>query len=129
MTSRGPLVAIGGAEEKSKEAAILKRVVALSGLPAPVIAVVTTASAIPDEVFEGYDAAFAALGASEVTHVRVRDRKDAEDERFLAMIRRADVIFISGGDQMRLTNIFGGSTTLEARSEERRVGKECVSTC
>jgi len=128
MTSRGPLVAIGGAEEKSKEAAILKRVVALSGLPAPVIAVVTTASAIPDEVFEGYDAAFAALGASEVAHVRVRDRKDAEDERFLAMIRRADVIFISGGDQMRLTNIFGGSTTLEAIRRRHAEGAVVAGT-
>lgn len=127
-SAKGPLVAIGGAEDKSKEAAILKRVVALAASSAPVIAVVTTASAIPDEVFEGYEAAFAALGASQVEHVRVRDRKDAEDERYLSMLRRAEVIFISGGDQMRLTNIFGGSRTLEAIRRRHAEGAVVAGT-
>ncbi|TVS02618.1 MAG: cyanophycinase [Rhodobacteraceae bacterium] len=111
---RGPLVAIGGAEEKSQQAAILKRVVGFSGKSAPVVGVITTASAIPDEVFEGYAAAFSALGAAEVLDIRVRDRRDAADETFAAMIRRADVIFFSGGDQMRLTNILGASPSIKA---------------
>ncbi len=128
MPSKGPLVAIGGAEDKSREAAILKRVVALSGVAGPVIAVITTASAIPDDVFEGYEAAFSGLGASEIEHVRVRDRQHAGDDRFLDMIRRADVIFISGGDQMRLTNIFGGSPTLEAIRRRHAEGAVVAGT-
>lgn len=112
--SRGPLVAIGGAEDKSQEAAILRRVMGFSGATAPVVAVITTASAIPAEVFDSYQAAFAALGAAEVLDVRVRDRREAAEPGFVAMIRRADVIFLSGGDQMRLTNILGGSAVLEA---------------
>jgi len=110
----GPLIAIGGAEDKSQEAAILKRVLAFSGKSGPVVAVITTASAFPDDVFASYEAVFSMHGACEVLDVRVRDRGDAGEEMFVAMIRRADVIFISGGDQMRLTNIYGGSPALEA---------------
>lgn len=109
----GALVAIGGAEDKSQEAAILRRVLAFSGKEAPVVGVITTASAIPQEVFEGYDAAFCKLGASEVLDVRIRDRGDSANADLVAMIKRSDVIFISGGDQMRLTNILGASPVLE----------------
>ena len=114
VPTRGPLVAIGGAEDKSQQAGILRRVVEFSGKRAPLVGIITTASAIPDEVFECYKAAFSALGAAEVLDIRVRDRRDAADGTFIAMIRRADVIFISGGDQMRLTNIFGASLALAA---------------
>ncbi|WP_107978310.1 cyanophycinase [Allosediminivita pacifica] len=110
---RGPLVAIGGAEDR-QEAAILSRVLGLSKREEPVVAVITTASAIPQEVFDGYEAVFSTLGAAEVLDIRIRERSDAADEDFVAMLRRADVIFISGGDQMRLTNILGGSPVLEA---------------
>ncbi|CUH41016.1 Cyanophycinase [Jannaschia seosinensis] len=111
---RGPLVAIGGAEDKSHDAHILKRVLDFSGKSAPVVGVITTASAIPKDVFGGYQEGFSALGASKVLDIRVRDRSDAEADTFVAMIQQADVIFISGGDQMRLTNIFGGSKALRA---------------
>ncbi|MGM0583222.1 MAG: cyanophycinase [Pseudomonadota bacterium] len=128
MPGNGPLVAIGGAEDKSQEAAILRRVAAMSGLRAPVVSVITTASAIPDEVFGGYEQVFSTLGAGEVLHVRIRDRKDAAAEAFVAMIRRSDVIFISGGDQMRLTNIFGGSPALEAIRERHAEGAVIAGT-
>ncbi|SPJ24131.1 cyanophycinase [Palleronia abyssalis] len=112
VTAPGPLVAIGGAEDKSDEADILRRVIGWSGKAAPVVGVITTASAIPDVVFEGYKETFETLGAAEVLDIRVRDRADAAADVFVDMIGRADVIFISGGDQMRLTNVFGGSATL-----------------
>jgi len=125
---RGPLVAIGGAEDKTQETAILKRVVAFSGKSAPIVAVITTASAIPDEVFAGYAAAFTSLGAAEVLDVRIRDRGDAAKDTFVDMIRRADVVFISGGDQMRLTNIFGGSPALEALRTRHAEGAVVAGT-
>ena len=113
-TQKGPLVAIGGAEDKASETSILRRVVSLAAMDDPVVGVITTASSIPDEVFAGYQAAFEKLGAAEILDIHIRDRKDAASETFVDMIRRADVIFISGGDQMRLTNIFGGSVALAA---------------
>lgn len=128
VAGRGPLVAIGGAEDKSQEAAILKRLLTFSGDKTPVVGVITTASAIPQEIFEGYEAVFTNLGAAEVLDVRIRDRADAADPGFVAMIKRADVIFISGGDQMRLTNILGGSPVLEALRERHAEGAVVAGT-
>lgn len=124
----GPLVAIGGAEDKSARAEILRRVVSMAMAEAPVVGVVTTASSIPDEVFDGYRDVFYKLGASEVLDLRVREREDAETRGVLDMIRRSDVIFLSGGDQMRLTNILGASSALNAIRERRKEGAVIAGT-
>jgi cyanophycinase len=109
---RGKLVAIGGAEDKTSETEILRQVLALSQTREPVVGVVTTASSIPDDVFADYRQVFERLGAAEVLDVRIRERADAVDPAFLDMLSRSDVIFISGGDQMRLTSILGASDAL-----------------
>ncbi len=110
----GKLVAIGGAEDKSATARILGRVLELSAAETPVVGVITTASSIPDEVFPAYKDAFDALGAAEVLDIRIRERHDADSDKMVEMIERSDVLFISGGDQMRLTSIFGASRALAA---------------
>ncbi|WP_104020046.1 cyanophycinase [Roseovarius nitratireducens] len=109
---RGKLVAIGGAEDKTSETEILRQVLALSQTREPVVGVVTTASSIPDDVFADYRQVFERLGAAEVLDVRIRERADAVDPAFLDMLSRSDVIFITGGDQMRLTSILGASDAL-----------------
>ena len=122
--ARGPLIAIGGAEDKTSRAAILRRVVAVSQKDSPVVGVITTASSIPEEVFESYRAAFCAIGPQEVLDIRIRDREGAASDAMVDMIRRSDVVFISGGDQMRLTNILGATKALaaiRARHEEGAV--------
>lgn len=128
MPGPGALVAIGGAEDKSQEAAILTRVLAFSSKKPPVVGVITTASAIPDEVFEGYDTVFSNLGAAEVLDVRIRERADAANPDLIAMIKRADVIFISGGDQMRLTNILGASPAMNALRARHAEGAVVAGT-
>ncbi len=110
----GPLVAIGGAEDKKAEAIILQRVLSLTDGDAPVVGVITSASSIPDEVFGGYAEVFGRLGAEQVLDIRIRTRRNADEPQFVDMIERSDVIFISGGDQMRLTNLFGGCKALAA---------------
>ncbi|PAU80388.1 cyanophycinase [Halovibrio salipaludis] len=112
-TPGGPLVAIGGAEDKTSEAEILRRVLSLSKKEAPVVGVITTASSVPDDVFGEYHEVFSGLGASEVLDIRIRERSDAASEQFVEMIRNSDIVFISGGDQMRLTNILGASPAME----------------
>ncbi|MEF2551671.1 cyanophycinase [Aurantimonas sp. A2-1-M11] len=127
-TPPGALVAIGGAEDKSSRADILREVISLSAARSPVIGVITTASSIPDDVFAAYHDVFLAIGASEVLDVRVREREDAQDPAFIEMIRRSDVIFISGGDQMRLTSIFGGSLALREIRQRRMDGAVVAGT-
>ena len=110
----GKLVAIGGAEDKDLDTDILRRVLKFAAMPDPRVGVITTASSIPDDVFAEYRDVFERLGASEVLDIRVRERADAADAAMIGMIEKSDVIFISGGDQMRLTSIFGGSAALTA---------------
>lgn len=128
VPGQGALVAIGGAEDKTSGAGILRKVLALSEPEAPVVGVITTASSIPDDVFAGYDEAFAGLGAADVLNIRIRDRTDAASATFVAMIERADVIFLSGGDQMRLTNILGASDALAAIRSRRAEGAVVAGT-
>ncbi|RDC69749.1 cyanophycinase [Rhodovulum sp. 12E13] len=125
---RGKLVAIGGAEDKTTQADILKRVLGFSDAAAPIVSVITTASSIPDEVFAEYQAVFKRLGASEVLDVRIRERADTRDPEMIEMLARSDVIFISGGDQMRLTSIFGGSPALEMIRKRHTEGAVIAGT-
>ena len=128
VPGRGALVAIGGAEDKTSDADILRRVLSLSAAEAPVVGVVTTASSIPGEVYAGYRDIFAELGAAEVNDIRIRDRQDSESGAFVSMIERSDVIFISGGDQMRLTSILGASQALRAIRERHDDGAVVAGT-
>lgn len=128
VPTRGAVVAIGGAEDKTSRADILRRVLVLSEAEPPVVGIITTASSIPDAVFEEYLGVFTAIGAAEVLDIRIRDRQDSADERFVDMIRRSDVIFISGGDQMRLTNILGASAALATIRARHELGVTIAGT-
>lgn len=128
ITQNGALIAIGGAEDKLSQAAILQRVLAQSQAETPVVGVITTASNIPDEVFEGYRDVFERLGAGEILDIRIRERSDAGEARFVEMIDRCDVVFMSGGDQMRLTNTMGGRPALQAIRKRRRAGAVVAGT-
>lgn len=125
---RGALIAIGGAEDKTNEIGILRHVMKLSGKADPVVGVITTASSIPDDVFAGYDAAFRTIGAADVLDIRVRDRRGAAAANVIEMIERVDVLFISGGDQMRLTHVFGGSKALDAIRTRHESGMVVAGT-
>jgi cyanophycinase len=124
----GPLIAIGGAEDKTSERRILARVLESAPEDRRAVGIVTTASQIPDEIFPQYDAAFTELGASEVVHLDIRSREDAADAAMAARIEGLGVVFISGGDQLRLTHVFGGSAVLEAIRAHRLRGGVVAGT-
>lgn len=123
----GRLVAIGGAEDKTAELQILKRVFA-HACGSDEVAVIATASGIPEEVLPAYEEAFKRLGASRVHSLDVRERSDAADEDNVARIRESGVIFFTGGDQLRLTNVFGGSAVLKAIRERFQAGAVVAGT-
>lgn len=123
----GRLVAIGGAEDKTADLQILKRVFA-HACGSDEVAVIATASGIPDEVLPAYEQAFERLGASRVHALDVRERSDAADEDNVSRIRDSGVIFFTGGDQLRLTNVFGGSPVLKAIRERFQAGAVVAGT-
>ncbi len=128
MIPKGKLIAIGGNEDKGVqhegghrdkvfrndfiEAGILRRVVNEIGGKDKRLAVITSASSIPDEVGRNYQEAFGKLGLTDVDILEIRDRKDVTPE-MTERLRLADGVMISGGNQLRLTSIFGGTAFLE----------------
>jgi cyanophycinase len=124
----GPLIGIGGAEDRTSKAIILSRVMERVPQDNKTVGVITTASSIPSEVFAGYREVFTRLGATEVHDIRIRERAEADDNTHAEVISRCGVIFISGGDQLRLTNILGASRTLEAIRQRHQAGAVVAGT-
>ena len=125
-TPKGKLIAIGGAEDKGNgnekngadsgnfiEASILRRVVDEMGGPSSRIALVTTASSIPEEVAENYIEAFGKLGVKDLDILDIRERKDVTPE-MAERLAAANGVMISGGNQLRLTTIFGGTNFMKS---------------
>lgn len=121
---KGKLISIGGAEDKGTdleqgfvqrnrlnffELGILKRIVDEVGGTEKRIEVITTASSIPEEVGENYLTAFGKIGCKNIGIIDIRNRQDALKEEFINRIKACDGIMFSGGDQLRLTSIFGGT--------------------
>ncbi|NIR60056.1 MAG: cyanophycinase, partial [Gammaproteobacteria bacterium] len=124
----GTLVAIGGAEDKTQDLEILTRVFSLAPEGNHEVAVLATASGIPEEVFPAYEAAFDRLGAANVHYVDVRTREDARKQENVDIVRKCGIIFFTGGDQLRLTNVLGGSPVLAAIRERYRDGAVVAGT-
>lgn len=109
---RGPVMAIGGAEDKVRERIILARFVALAGGADAHIAIVPTASSIED-AGQRYKAIFLDLGAATAEVAVVPDRAAAMGKAAVRALDGATGIFMGGGNQMRLATILGGSRVEE----------------
>ncbi len=77
------------------------------------IEVITTASQIPELVGQEYIKAFNQLEIENVNVIDIRSREDAANPEYLERIRQADIVMFSGGDQLRLSSIFGGTEFLQ----------------
>jgi cyanophycinase len=71
--------------------------------------IITTASLIPDRVGEEYVKAFAHLDVFDVGVLNISSREQANDAQYVDRLRAAEVIIFTGGDQLRLSSIFGGT--------------------
>ncbi|MCW2756374.1 MAG: cyanophycinase [Nocardioidaceae bacterium] len=121
MPPPGPLFVIGGAEDKVGRRTILDAFVAAAGGPDARIAVVPTASSLGPEIVEVYDAVFRRLGAAEVVGVRPETREEADDPDRLAVLESATGIFMTGGNQLKLSGVVAGTPFGEAiRSAHQR---------
>lgn len=105
---------IGGAEDKLGRRMILKEFVAASGGAGARIAVIPTASSLGPEVVEVYDALFRRLGAADVVAVRPGSRDDAHDPVLVKSLAEATGIFMTGGNQLKLSAIISGTPLADA---------------
>lgn len=105
----GAVMLIGGAEDKLKARRILSRFVKLAGGPEARIVVVSTASMLGDVTTDTYKQIFTELGAAHVSGMRPMERREAEDPKVAAMLVDATGVFLTGGNQLRLTSIVAGT--------------------
>ena len=113
-TVRGELIAIGGAEDKQKERRVLNQLCQLAGGSNACIAVLPTASALPEQMGKTYSEVFTALGVAEVRVIQVLSRTDGYDPETLARLEGCSLIFFTGGDQLRLVVTLGGTPVAQA---------------
>jgi cyanophycinase len=124
----GDLVVIGGAEDKLGKRAVLKDFVQRAGGERARIAVVPTASSLGEEIVEVYDALFRRLGAAEVYAVRPQDRADASDPAYVEPLQRATGIFMTGGNQLKLSTVVAGTPFGQAIHDARDRGATVAGT-
>jgi len=126
--AKGKLIAIGGAEDKGTdlekgeihrnnlnffELGILKRIMDEAGGLGQRIEVITTASMIPYEVGDNYLDAFGKIGCTNIGLMHIRNRGDVHTPDYIERIKNCDAVLFSGGNQLRLSSIFGGTELLQ----------------
>ncbi|RNC87849.1 MAG: cyanophycinase [Winogradskyella sp.] len=118
---KGTLIPIGGNEDKGIEEdeiytlefieeGILAHVVKEAGGIDAKIVVIPTASSIPVEVGKSYLTAFSTLGCKNVDVLDIRSKEDSETEHAISLIKNANCIMFSGGNQSKITDKIGGTT-------------------
>ena len=123
---KGKLIVIGGSVDRGSfsestvdlnrnlkffEKGILKRITTESAKDnLSVIEIITTASMIPEEVGEEYIKAFAQLDVLNVGVLNIKTREEANAPENIERLKKANVVVFTGGDQLRLTSIFGGTS-------------------
>jgi cyanophycinase len=124
---KGTLIPIGGNEDKGEseykgldyiEQGILSQVVAQSGGSDAKIIVIPTASNIPVEIGENYLSAFKVLGCSNVTVLDIRKPEDCETPESINLIKEANCVMFSGGNQSKISSIIGGTSIHKMLAEK-----------
>ena len=122
------LLVIGGAEDKGGRATVLRRFVRLAGGRKARIVVIPTASSLADEVLETYASVFSRLGAAEVVAVDPPSRRDATAEALVQAIDHATGVFMTGGNQLKLSQRFVGTPLADAVSRAHARGAVVAGT-
>ncbi|RIK39600.1 MAG: cyanophycinase [Chloroflexi bacterium] len=125
---RGALMPIGGAEDKAKTRHILKRFLSLAGEENAQIVVIPAASTQGTEVGDLYQAIFYDLGAATVEVIHVDTRNDAQDPERVAVLNDATAIFLTGGNQLRLATLLGGTLLAQAIRDRNNAGVPVAGT-
>ena len=105
---RGWIVPVGGAEDKEGRADILRRFLALCGGSEARIAIIPTASQL-DTTGRKYELIFRELGAADATALPYKLREDTDRADLLATLEAATGVFLTGGNQLRISTVLGGT--------------------
>jgi cyanophycinase len=123
----GPIMAIGGAEDKLDDKIILTTFAQLAGGAKARIAIVPTASSI-ESAGNRYKALFLGMGAESADVVFIETRDDANGDAPLDLLEGATGIFMTGGNQVRLSAIVGGTVAAKLVKQRHSAGAVIAGT-
>jgi cyanophycinase len=124
-TPKGILVAVGGNEDKRRNLEVLRTMVELMDKSKLIIELITTASCEPQVMGEKYTKAFNKLDISNIGLMHIKTRNEANDPKIVKRIMKANLIYFTGGDQLRITSILGGSPVLNT-IKKKYYEEKCV---
>jgi cyanophycinase len=124
----GPVVIIGGAEDKRRDRVILSTFTELAGGADARIVVISTASTLGERAAARYGELFRELGADESVGISPRTRSQANDPELVGAVNAATGIFLTGGNQVRLVSVLGGTRLEDALASAHDRGAVIAGT-
>lgn len=118
--TRGTLIVIGGHENKAGDEVILGEVARRVGSGR--LVVTTVASEQDDGLYEEYERVFRKLGVKHLSKLAIGDRGEARANGKVGVLEEADVVFFTGGDQLRITSQIGDTPVFRALEQIFRKG-------
>ncbi len=112
-SKRGCLIPIGGAEEKFDNPEILDKFIDICGGKNARIAIIPTASELED-TGRNYEKLFRKIGIQHAQVLQLITREDCQSDKYLDYIEKADGVFMTGGNQLRLSTTLGGTPVAQA---------------
>jgi cyanophycin synthetase len=119
---RGKLFVIGGRVDREGDRTILREFVREAGGAQARIVVMTVATDQPRELGDDYRKTFEELRVGEIRVIDVSRRKDAFNPDSLSAIEGATAVFFTGGDQLHVTSLIGGTPMQEVLYRRHRQG-------
>lgn len=114
---KGTLIPIGGKEDKQDQRKILCRIIEETGMSQPCITVITLATSVPDQVEAGYRSAFEEIGIKELSVIHYQMHGEADTTENINKVTACNVIMITGGDQLKLCSLLGGTELINIITE------------
>lgn len=125
--TRGFIIPVGGAEEKIGDVAILRRFATLCGGKNCRIAIIPTASEVA-ETGNRYEELFHSLGVGRAHVLPIASRADGQRREWLDLLEQVDGAFLTGGNQLRLSTMIGGTEVAKALRRRNAEGMHVAGT-
>jgi cyanophycinase len=124
----GNLIIIGGAEDKKGEKQILKEVCSKLDRENEELVIATVATELPEEVGKEYTKIFRNLGVKKISILDIQSREHGYEQKNIDMLKAASIVFFTGGDQLKITSLLGGTPLYKVIKEIYKDGCVFVGT-
>lgn len=114
---KGILIPIGGGEDTTGKKEVLSRVISECKKESPLICIITLATSKPEDAKKKYKEAFKDIDHTDVSFMYFDTREEADTEKHTELLKKSDAILFSGGDQLKLSSLLGGTRLIQIIKE------------